>query len=258
MPGDTNGLTDIFVRDLQRGTTQRVNVSSAGRQASRTSLSPSISADGSTVAFDSEAANLVPGDTNRASDLFVRDLKTGTTTRESVSSAGAQSGVVNHSVSSRPPSLSGDGRYVAFGSGAGDLAPRDALRSDDVFLRDRLRGTTVLVSRAVLAPSAEPEPYDVDPVLSADGGYVAYSSARSGIVAGDTNGTADVFVFDVARGRTHLISVARDGGPAAGDSFRPVLSRDGRFRGFGSTAPDLVTGDTNDAADAFVRDRGTP
>src|SRR4051794_5328017 len=142
VPGDTNGAGDIFVRDRKLDTTERVSVGPKGRQANDESFVPAISADGRFVAFISAASNLVPGDTNRASDIFVRDRKLGTTERVSLSSDGLQ----GNSDSFWTPSLSANGRFVAFTSTATNLVPGDTNRQEDIFVRDRRLGTTELVS----------------------------------------------------------------------------------------------------------------
>ncbi len=133
-PGDTNDEADIFVRDRQTGQTTRVSVSSGGAQTGQYEHSnfAAISADGRYVAFESTGSNLVPGDTNDAQDVFVRDRQTGQTTRVSVSSGGGQA-----SAQSAGAAISGDGRFVAFESFAGDLVPTDENAMDDIFVHDR-------------------------------------------------------------------------------------------------------------------------
>ena len=130
--GDTNGVSDIFVRDRKTGTTTRVSVATGGTQGTGVSTDPAISADGRYVAFSSEATNLVQGDTNGVSDIFVRDRKTGTTTRVSVSSSGAQG-----DGESIIPAISADGRFVAFYSWATNLVQGDTNGVSDIFVRTR-------------------------------------------------------------------------------------------------------------------------
>jgi Tol biopolymer transport system component len=132
VPGDTNDFGDIFVRDRQTGTTQRVSVGRNGAQGNDHSLVSVISADGRFVFFTSDASNLVPGDTNGTSDVFVRDRRTRTTERVSVGPGGAQG-----NGDSALPALSADGRFVAFGSSATNLVPGDTNRTTDVFVRRR-------------------------------------------------------------------------------------------------------------------------
>lgn len=141
VPGDTNGATDAFVRDMVAGQTRRISLSSTGDQANRGGAGTGISPDGRYVAFESPATNLVPGDTNGAEDVFVRDLRTGTTVRASLASDGTQP-----NGDSEIGKLSANGRFVAFRSYASNLVPNDTNGRWDVFVRDLVAGTTVRVS----------------------------------------------------------------------------------------------------------------
>ena len=248
--GDTNGYQDVFVRDLETGTTERVSVSSAGVQGNNSSTSPSISEDGRYVAFQSSANNLVAGDSNAKSDIFVRDRETGTTERVSVSSAG-----VEGNDNSSAPSISADGRYVAFYSGANNLVAGDANGYLDVFVRDRETNTTELVS--VSTAGVQGNSTSLIPSISADGRYVAFYSSASNLVAGDTNDYLDVFVRDLETGITERVSVSSEG--VEGNDYSSYLSinADGRYVAFQSNANNLVAGDTNGYLDVFVRDRET-
>src|SRR5438552_4844963 len=135
--GDTNGATDVFVHDRQTGTTERVSVASGGTQSNGASLGSALSADGRLVAFQSDATNLVVGDTNGTTDVFVRGRQTGTTARVSVASDGTQANDV-----SGYPALSADGRFVAFHSKATNLVAGDANGANDVFVHDLPASTT--------------------------------------------------------------------------------------------------------------------
>ena len=139
--GDSNGYEDVFVRDRKLHKTYRVSVSSAGVQGNNDSYDPSISADGRYVAFESDASNLVSGDSNGYLDVFVRDRKLHKTFRVSVDSAGVQG-----NNDSYDPSISADGRYVAFASLASNLVAGDSNGFADVFVRDRKLHKTALVS----------------------------------------------------------------------------------------------------------------
>jgi Tol biopolymer transport system component len=187
VPGDLGGL-DVFVHDRQTGATTRVSVDSAGGQAHGWSEAPAISADGRYVAFESDAFNLVLGDTNGADDVFVHDRLTGTTERVSVDSAGNQTGGGGDITA-----ISADGRYVAFQSGASDLVPADT-NGRDVFVHDRQTGVTTRVS--VDSAGNQSNGTSWVPAISADGRYVAFVSDASNLVPGDTNGFWDVFVHD--------------------------------------------------------------
>ena len=136
VPGDTNQARDVFVRDLRSGTTRRVSVATGGTQANDPSYSPAISADGRYVAFESNASNLVTGDTNHSFDVFVRDFRSGTTQRVSVASDGTQANGDSYG-----QAISADGRYVTFDSDASNLVPGDTNHRTDVFVHDRRSST---------------------------------------------------------------------------------------------------------------------
>jgi Tol biopolymer transport system component len=256
VPGDTNGALDVFVRDRQSGTTERVSVDSGGAQGNGVSYLSSISSDGRYVAFRSYAQNLVPGDTNGTWDVFVHDRQSGTTERVSVDSSGGQ-GNGNDWYNDRL-SISADGRYVAFYSSGTNLVPGDTNGTWDVFVRDRQNGTTERVS--VDSGGAQGNDLSRSPAISADGRYVAFRSFAQNLVPGDTNGTWDVFVHDRQSGTTERVSVDSSGGQAYGDNYNTgnlylSISADGRYVAFSSAAINLVPGDTNLSDDVFVRDR---
>ncbi|MEG4284712.1 calcium-binding protein [Microcoleus sp. A006_D1] len=254
VPGDTNGSSDFFVRDLLTNTTTRVSVDSAGNQGngdfSSFSLVPSISADGRFVAFKSNAFNLVPGDTNNTEDIFVRDLSTNTTTRVSVDSAGNQ-GIDNSSA----PSISANGRFVAFSSDASNLVPGDTNGSRDIFVRDLSTNTTTRVS--VDSAGNQGKNLSRAPSISANGRFVAFLSNSSNLVPGDTNNKEDIFVRDLSTNTTTRVSVDSAGNQAIGNSYNPSISADGRFVAFPSETSNLVPGDTRNLSDIFVRDLST-
>ncbi len=248
--GDTNGRGDIFVHDRQTGATERVSMDSAGNQADGGSDAPAISADGRFVAFVSEASNLVSGDSNGQSDVFAHDRQTGATERVSVDGAASQA-----DGSSGEPAISADGRFVAFESTASNLVPGDANGQSDVFVRDRQAGATERVSVDSAGGQADSE--SSEPAISADGRFVAFASAASNLVSGDTNGKSDVFVHDRQTGIIELVSVDSSGKQADGDSTSPSISSDGRSIGFESMATNLVPRDFNREQDIFVHDRQT-
>jgi tricorn protease-like protein len=245
VPGDTNQQSDVFVRDRRTGTTSRVSVSSREVQASWPSEVPSISARGRYVSFVSYATDLVPGDTNEATDVFVRDRWKGTTRRVSVSSTGVQG---DHAVDSA--SMSKSGRYVTFVSGASTLVPGDTNDRADVFVRDRRKGTTRRVSLSSREEQADNRSERSS--ISANGRYVAFDSLATNMVHADTNDAMDVFVRDRWRGNTRRVSVNGSGAQADAESSVPWISSNGRFVGFESYATNLVPGDTNETVDSFV------
>jgi Tol biopolymer transport system component len=256
VPGDTNRVQDIFVHDRKSGRTTRVSISSSGSQADGRSDFGVISADGRYVAFTSDASNIVPGDSNRAGDVFVRDRQTRRTTRISVGSRGKQA-----TSWSQGAALSAHGRYVAFTSSASNLIAGDTNGLPDVFVRDRATGQTRRVSLSSRGKQGTGKPGSNGsnaPSISADGRYVVFHSDTPNLVAGDTNRTFDIFVHDRVTGRTERVSVSGRGEQANAENLGAAsISADGRYVAFASLATNLVPGDTNDITDAFVRDRRT-
>src|SRR5262245_34931582 len=243
------GYEDIFVRDLVLETTTRVSVDSTGAQSDGHSLGASISADGRYVAFGSNATNLVALDTNGRGDAFVRDLVSGTTERVSVDSAGAQA-----NGESFEPSISADGRFVAFVSVASNLVPGDTNGWADIFVRDRESGTTERVS--LDSRGAQGNDGSGGPSISADGRFVAFGSFASNFARRDKTQDWDAFVRDRLTGVTLRASVDPSGRERVDHGYDrliwPHISSSGRFVVFVSSAA-LVPFDTNYAPDAFVR-----
>ncbi|MFO0981499.1 MAG: calcium-binding protein [Planctomycetota bacterium] len=251
VPGDTNGVGDIFVHDRMTGETTRVSVNSSGKQGNGWSGFSSISANGRYVAFTSEATNLVPSDSNHVNDVFVHDRVTGETTRASVDSFGNQG---DDSVGRCL--LSADGRFVAFTSSATNLVLGDTNGKDDAFVHDRVTGETTRVSVDSFGNQGNGDTWL--PAISADGRYVAFDSYATNLVPGDTNKADDVFVHDRVTGETTRVSVTSSGDQVTdvGGMF-PSLSAEGRFVAFMSASRQLVPNDTNWAEDIFVHDRVT-
>jgi Tol biopolymer transport system component len=218
--------------------TTRVSVNCAGRQGNGDSddtddINTALIADGRFIAFHSYASNLVPGDTNRAADILVRDLLAGKTERVSVSSSGHQA-----NAGSRWPSISANGRFVALESFASNLVAGDTNQASDVFVHDRLTGKTQRIS--VTSSGEEGDGDSRRPSISGNGGLIAFDSAASNLVPGDTNGVADVFVHDMTSGETERISVSTDGKQGSGSSQRASISADGETVAFMSWASNLV------------------
>ena len=254
--GDTNGKIDVFVRDRQTNTTERVSVATDGTQGNKDDVAGlGISDDGRYVAFNSRSSNLVTGDTNAGSpnggnDTFVRDRQLGTTERVSIADNEAESNGDN--ITGYNVTISSDGRYVTFASDGTNLVAGDTNSATDIFLRDRTLGTTEMVSVAD-DESIGNGAIQYGVAMSADGQLVAFSSSATNLVAGDTNGEIDVFVRDRSTSSTRRV-VAYDSSEA-NDSVKIgnlALSPDGGYLGFLSAATNLVAGDTNGVADAFV------
>ncbi len=217
-------------------TTSVVSAAPDGANANNSSYGGvSVSADGRYVAFESDASNLVAGDTNALTDVFVRDMSTGTVVLASVSSDEVQG-----NSDSSSPSVSADGRYVAFESGATNLVAGDTNSTMDVFVRDLTSTTTVRVS-VDSDEVVEGNNSSFDASISADGRFVAFESYATNLVAGDTNGTYDVFTRDLTATTTVRVSVNSLGVQGNFGSFDPSISADGRYVGFSSAATNLTT-----------------
>jgi hypothetical protein len=247
--GDTNGTLDVFVHDRKTGKTTRVSTRSNGDQANGSSLYPKISADGRFVAFESSATNLVPGDGNGVSDVFVKDRKTGKTRRVSVRSNGAQGNNV-----SLYSDISPNGRYVTFTSVATNLVNGDTNAQIDVFLHDRKNGKT---KRSSVGPAGEGNGGSLLSTVS-NNGLVAFASQATNFVGGDTNAAYDIFVRNASANNIRRVSISTAGAQGNGQSpttWRPEISGSGRYVAFESSSTNLVANDTNGTGDVFVRDR---
>jgi Tol biopolymer transport system component len=290
VPGDTNGTSDAFLRDRETGKTRRIPpagigvfagvLSANGRYAvleagddlyrydlrrrrllrltagaNGWSDSPSVSANGRYVAFASSATNLVHGDTNKLPDVFVRDVVTERVTRVSVTSAGKQGVGKRYSNGSNAPTISADGRWVAFHSDMTNLVPRDTNKVFDIFVHDRVTGTTQRVSVSSTGVQSNAESGS-GASFSTDGRYVAFSSLATNLVANDHNDITDVFIRDLRTNRTRLVSLGMhgQGDDASWIGLGAAFTRDGRYLLFASWAANLVPGDTNQVADVFLRD----
>ena len=303
--GDQNGADDIFVRDRVANTTTRVSIGLGGAEPNAGSFAPAISADGNVVAYESDATNLVSGDTNGVRDVFVFDRTNGSTARVSVSTAGdegdapsgqaaldADGGIVAYSSfadnlitldenftadvfvferathtttrvsvytgdfeadgNSFHPSLSADGRLVAYDSDSFNLAWFDPDEGADVYVWDRVAGAISNVS----ADDAGNLGNDTSqwPSMSSDGRYVAYQTEATDIVPGDQNGVGDIVIYDRQSGAVDRLSLTNSGDEADNESIHPSISGDGKLVAYESLAANLVGGDSNHFNDVFVRD----
>jgi Tol biopolymer transport system component len=319
VPNDTNNADDVFVHDLLTRQTTRVSVATGGTQGNGYSCFPFMSADGRFVVFVSSASNLTEGDISFYGDIFIHDRSAGQTSLISKTPYGCRG-----NNSSTSPSISADGRYVAFQSDANNLigtyiCPNpsdpchcvcvedcsDTSNTSDIFIHDRLTGKTKMITswygevgqpvisgngRYVAFLTEEslawedtnnyPDVYvydqqtenvrlgsiswygsatnlnSKDPSLSYDGRYLAFTSAASNLIpGGDTNSNFDVFVRDFQAGNTARVSIASDGEEGYTSSWQPAISADGRFVTFISRAENLAPGDNNNRDDIFVHDR---
>jgi WD40 repeat protein len=231
----------------------RISVASDGTQANDGSGSAALSADGRYIAFESLATNLVSGDTNGVADIFVQDRVTHETTRVSVTSDGTQANGVFPG--SEYPSISADGRYIAFQSTASNLVNDDTNDAIDVFVYDRQEKHTIRISLS--SNGIQGNSFSQYPSISADGHYVTFMSDANNLVSGDTGPYEDIFLHDMETGQTTLVSIASGGSQADNPSQFPVLSADGRYVAFESFAGNLGGGLVYGTPNVFVHDRLT-
>jgi len=249
---DTNISQDIFIHDRITATTVRVSVSSSGVEANGDCLHPAISGDGRFVVFVSAATNLAAGDTNTASDVFLHDRdpdqngvfdeNNGTTMR--ITSSGPSA--VSSTSSSNFPSISRNGQYAAFSSLDSTLVPGDVNGWQDIFVYNIQTGLIELVSVSSSGQQGDLESSYTS--LSADGRYVAFISAATNLVSGDSNAKTDVFVHDRAAHTTVRASVSNTGAQSGGASTNPVISGDGRYVSFVTESSGLTAKLTTDEA----------
>lgn len=245
--GDTNGSYDIFFKNLDTGAIARVSSRSDGAQGNGDSTESTMSADGGLVCFQSYATNLVDGDTNAVSDIFVKNLATGGLSRVSTSFAGGEANGYNEDAM-----ICADGTHVAFTTGATNLGYADANSASDVYVKDLSSGGLTRVSTTRYG--VEGDSYSYGASISANGRYVAFASAATNLVTGDTNGALDVFVKDLQTGALTRVSTDASGVQGNFSSSGASISADGRFVAFVSTASNLVAGDTNSIQDVYVKD----
>ena len=245
---DTNGKADIFVRDVVTGVTSRVSTNSSGRQANNTSFDATIAPGGGFVALSSLASNLVNGDTNGARDVFLKNLSTGKMTRASVTN-GEQQAKGNSGLED----ISANGRWVVFNSFASNLEKGDDNNKGDVFVRDRIDGTTVRVSRR---GAIDGNGDSFGAAISDDGAYIVFGSRATNLDTGpDDNGVVtDVFEYRAATKAVVRVSVDATGGWTDGASYDVVIAGGGSVVTFASLATDIVAGDLDGVDDVFTHE----
>jgi Tol biopolymer transport system component len=226
----------------------RISANPGGPQADKASGAPAVSAGGRFVAFHSAASNLAPGDTNRKWDVYVYDRATNSVTRVSVRSDGGQA-----NGGSVFPSISANGRFVAFRSVASNLVPGDTNRRMDAFVYDRQTGKLRRASIGTRGRQANRDIKTLD--LSQNGRVAIFSTSASTLVRGDTNGRMDVFARNLVTNRTTRLSISNFNRQPNNDTVAATVSANGRYVGFRSLASNLVSGDTNGIDDVFVFDR---
>ncbi|MBX3622619.1 MAG: PD40 domain-containing protein [Rhizobacter sp.] len=255
-PGSTNAHRQVFWRDNLTGETRLVSATAAGVEGNGDSWAPAISADGLVVVFESYATNLVAGDTNGVRDVFAWSaLSPDGVDRISVGAGGVQA-----NSESFEPTVSGDGRVIAFSSGASNLtAGVSGTSTINVYRRDVVAGTNTLITASTGGVGVG----GARPVLSEDGNRLAFYSYASNIVAGDTNGLWDVFVYDHAAGTRSRVSLTATGGErnqgneSASRVVAPAISGDGRYVAFATTATNMLGAATDGTQHVYVVDTQT-
>ncbi|HOF86903.1 MAG TPA: hypothetical protein PLZ36_02205, partial [Armatimonadota bacterium] len=227
------------------GASVRVSIHTDGSEGNADSQYPAMNADGTRVAFQSDAATLVDDDTNGARDIFLRRRDTGATARVSLGAGGAEA-----NGDSWAPAINGDGTVVAFVSDATNLVAGDTNAVADIFVHDTATGITERVSLGMADEDANAA--SAGPALSADGTLVVFISEADNLVPGDTNECADVFLYNRTTGVTTRLSVNALGEQANAACRDAEISADGTTVAFSSLASNLATGDTNDTYDIFV------
>ena len=251
VPTPNNGKQQVYVKDMLTGVVTRASVDASGAAGNDHSSAAVLSGNGHAVAFVSLAANFSPLATSHTSQVFVRDLELATTTLESVTSAGG----IFAAKPSTSPALSFDGRFVVFETQAQlDARDRDGAFTYDVFLRDRTLGTTVVAS---LSPNTIAGAESRAPSISADGRWVGFHSLDNLMVAGDANGTWDVFVYDRVTETLALASLNNANQQANAPSSGASVSSDGRLALFASSASNLVTSPSSTGSQLYARDLRT-
>lgn len=251
--GLTMNCKDVFLKDIAAGTVTIASVDVAGNQGDGISQQPALSASGRFVAFTSFAANFAPEDANGTADVFLKDIESGALTLVS----GDADGVPGNGESGRP-SISADGRFVAFQSHAGNLAGADNNGASDVFIKDTQTGALALVSAdADGVPGNKASGLEAL-ALSADGRFVIFESEADNLVGGDANGKRDVFIKDTQTGAIAVVSTDGAGVQGEDDSYASVaISADGAMAFFSSNADNLTAADTVNKTDIFRKDTQT-
>jgi Tol biopolymer transport system component len=260
--GDTNAKTDIFWRDTNLTATTaddsivRLSVAAGGTEGDNHSTAPAVSSDGRYVVFESNATNLVTGDTNAIMDIFWRDTNlTATTADDSIVRLSVAADGTQSDNQSTKPSISSDGRYVVFDSDATNLVTGDTANKRDIFWRDtNLTATTsddTIVRISVNSSAVQGNLHSYAPTISADGSYIVFSSASTNLVTGDTNAVIDVFTIRLGAttGDDLLLGSAQAEimlGLAGNDTVSGSLGADTLSGGGGNDVFTFVTADGTD------------
>ncbi len=246
-PGNPDVRTHVFRKDMTTGEVRTCSISSTGVYGNGASEVPSISSDGRYVAFQSAATNLIPGTATSGIQVFRKDVSGGGVMLCSSNSSGAPGDRQSYYAN-----ISADGRYVAFASRSGNLAPGTTPDREHVYCKDLQNGRLSLCS---CAPSGmEGNNSSTRPALSADGRYVVFQSAATNLTTDANTGRTNVLRKDISTGEVKCCSISASGAKGNGDSFTGSISADGRFVGFNSNANNLVDGTTTANAQIFRKE----
>jgi len=251
VPSDENGSSDIFIKNVQTGVLERVSVTADGVEGNLGSYGAKVSANGRYVVFESDATNLVDGDTNDSTDIYRKDLLTGAVERVSIGAGGIQGEFDCYRAQ-----ISGDGRYVVFQTSSRNLAPGDTNTSNDVFRKDMVTGELVLLTTTLTPAQGKQEANSASLGgqihTVAQGSFMVFESNASNFT--NTDGRwKDVFHKNLTTGETICVSMNAQGQPGNRESFDAQFSPDGRSVMFTSAASNFVTGDTNNTWDIFLK-----
>jgi Tol biopolymer transport system component len=250
----SNGF-HIYLRDFQTGITQLIDADTNGiGSIDNLGAALALSADGQAVVFDSPDGNLVKDDNNSSADVFLRNVAIGANELISCRDTNVIFKTANGISSVSQLSLSDDGRWAAFSSYANDIVPGDTNHVSDVFVRDLVGGTNVLVSAGINGNPASGGP-SFGPVISQNGRFVVFVSLVTNPIAGQSNLLSNIFLRDLQAHTTVLVSVSTNGvSPGDGDASDPVPSQDGRYVAFLSKAKNLKSGVTSAGPNTYLRD----
>jgi Tol biopolymer transport system component len=248
--GDTNARSDIFLKDMNTGVTTRISLRQNGGQLGGPSNRPSINGPGNKIVFNSNASNIVVGDTNAQTDCFLYDVSKGAAGIERISLGDNDQQLNGYNFRC---DIAGDADAVVWVSDATNVMtglPGTPNRA--VYVRDLAAGTTELISKT--PTGGYPTKTSTRAAISANGRFVVYQSTASEIIAGDPDTNTDIFRYDRMAGQTVEVSVTSAGTRVAAASTRGVISGDGRYVAFVSNSGKLVSGDRNKTRDVFMRD----
>lgn len=245
-PGDTDGVFDVYVKDVATGDLTLASVTQSGVNANDVCTLPTIAPSGTRVAFQCAATNLDPRDTDSTTDVYAKDLTTGELFLVSTSSVGGKGNGV-----SQDPSVSSAGNRVAFSSVATNLDPADTDLVSDIYVKNLATGTLRLLSTS--DDGVKGNGLSRWPVLSADGRRVAFASASTNLDPADTDTNHDVYVKDLATGDIALAATTVDGVKSNTGSTLPAISGEGRRVAFQSSATNLDPADTDQTLDIYLK-----